>query len=32
VASLAAARRDPGLRARAGSLRGHERAEPNHAE
>jgi tellurite resistance protein TerC len=30
VASLAAARRDPGLRARAGSLRGHRHREPPH--
>jgi tellurite resistance protein TerC len=28
LASIAASRRDPGLRARAGSLRGHERREP----
>jgi tellurite resistance protein TerC len=28
LASIAASRRDPGLRARAGSLRGHERPEP----
>ena len=28
VASIAASRRDPGLKARAGSLRGHERREP----
>jgi tellurite resistance protein TerC len=30
VASLAASRRDPSLRARAGSLRGHRRREPGH--
>ena len=30
VASLAASRRDPSLRARAGSLRGHRSREPGH--
>jgi tellurite resistance protein TerC len=32
IASLAAARRDPGVRARAGSLRGHRSREPAHGE